>query len=253
MAFATVQFFSRSLQKATSANVVFPDDPDVPRPWGVFYLLHGMSDDHSIWMRRSSIERYAQGLPMVVVMPDGGRGWYVNSAGVGAHEDDLLVDTVGMIERTFPVRAERSGRAIGGLSMGGYGAVKIALKYPDRFASATSHSGAMAAAREPEIPRQFSPEYDRVFSPDSAGGDEDPFGLIERIDPSRAPALRLDCGVEDFLIDQNRTFHRHATEHGIAHEYQEYEGGHDWAYWDAHVREAVAFHARHLGLAQDGG
>ena len=80
MAFATINYFSRSLQKASSFNVVFPDDPAIRRPWAVFYLLHGLSDDHTIWMRRTSIERYVEGLPLVVVMPDGGRGWYTNAA-----------------------------------------------------------------------------------------------------------------------------------------------------------------------------
>ena len=72
MACATIQYFSRSLVKASSVNVVFPDDPEAPRPWSAFYLLHGLSDDHTIWSRRTSIERYAAGLPLVVVMPDGG-------------------------------------------------------------------------------------------------------------------------------------------------------------------------------------
>ena len=79
MAFATINYFSHSLKKASSFNVVFPDDPTTPRPWSVFYLLHGLSDDHTIWMRRTSIERYVAGLPLVVVMPDGGRGWYTNA------------------------------------------------------------------------------------------------------------------------------------------------------------------------------
>ena len=83
MAFATINYFSRSLKKASSFNIVFPDDPAISRPWAVFYLLHGLSDDHTSWMRRSSIERYVEGLPPVVVMPDGGRGWFTNAVGAG--------------------------------------------------------------------------------------------------------------------------------------------------------------------------
>src|SRR6516162_1868606 len=144
MAFATINYHSRSLQKASSLNVVFPDDPTIPRPWSVYYLLHGLSDDHTIWMRRTSIERYVAGLPLVVVMPDGGRGWYTNAVSPGglAYEDDLIKDVIGLIDQTFPVKAERSGRAIGGLSMGGYGAVKLGLKHHERFVSVNSHSGA---------------------------------------------------------------------------------------------------------------
>ena len=77
-----------------------------------------------------------------MVMPDGGRGWYTNAVIGYAYEDDLIKDVAGLIDRTFPVKAERSGRAIGGLSMGGYGAVKIGLKHHEMFASVNSHSGA---------------------------------------------------------------------------------------------------------------
>ena len=108
MAFATINYHSQSLQKASSFNIVFPgDDAAVPRPWAVFYLLHGLSDDHTIWMRRTSIERYVAGLPLVVVMPDGGRGWYTNHAGPPhyKYEDDLVKDVVGFVDRNFPVKA----------------------------------------------------------------------------------------------------------------------------------------------------
>src|SRR5262249_24953057 len=141
MAFATIHYFSRSLQKASAFNIVFPEGPDITRPWAVYYLLHGLSDDHTIWTRRTSIERYVEGLPIAVVMLDGRRGFFANAVEGYAHEDGLLMDVVGLVERAFPARAERSGRAIGGLSMGGYGAVKLGLKHPGVFASVTSHSG----------------------------------------------------------------------------------------------------------------
>lgn len=248
MAFAQINYHSHSLQKASSFNIVFPDDPGIPRPWSVFYLLHGLSDDHTIWMRRTSVERYAAGLPLAVVMPDGGRGWYTNAKEGYAHEDDLIKDVVGLVDRTFPVKAERAGRAIGGLSMGGYGAVKLGLKHPAMFASVNSHSGAVGFLRDPERARQLSPEFPRIFGDEPAGGPEDPFAIVETLDHGVLPALRLDCGTADFLLDQNRAFHAHLEKMNVPHEYQEFPGGHDWAYWDEHVREALAFHARNLGL-----
>ncbi len=250
MALATINYFSRSLGKASSFLVIFPDEPEIPRPWGVYYLLHGLSDDHTIWMRRTSIERYVAGLPLVVVMPDGGRGWYTNAVEGYAHEDDLIQDVIGLVERTFPVRAERPGRAIGGLSMGGYGAVKIALKHHEMFASANSHSGALGFPRlDPETARERSPDCVRIFGTSPRGDSEDPFAIVERIDHGRVPALRIDCGIDDFLIDQNREFHKHLESRHIPHEYREFPGGHDWAYWDLHVREAVAFHVKNLDLS----
>ena len=248
MAFATINYFSRSLQKASSVNVVFPDDPNIPRPWSVFYLLHGLSDDHTIWMRRTSVERYAAGMPLVVVMPDGGRGWYSNALEGYAYEDDLIKDVVGLIDRTFPVKAERAGRAIGGLSMGGYGAIKNGLKHHDMFASVNSHSGALGTIRADPETKDLSPEFERVFGKAPKEGPEDPFAIVERIDHGRVPALRVDCGTEDFLLDQNRAFHEHLETLHIPHEYQEYPGGHDWSYWDRHVQEAIAFHAKNLNL-----
>jgi S-formylglutathione hydrolase FrmB len=251
MALATINYFSRSLGKASSFLVVFPDEPEVPRPWGVYYLLHGLSDDHTTWMRRTSIERYVAGMPLVVVMPDGGRGWYTNAVEGYAHEDDLIRDVIGLVERTFPVRAERPGRAIGGLSMGGYGAVKIALKHHELFASANSHSGALGFPRlDPETARERSPDYVRIFGESPRGSPEDPFAIVERIEHGRVPALRIDCGTDDFLIDQNREFHKHLESRHIRHEYREFPGGHDWAYWDLHVREAVAFHLKNLDLSR---
>lgn len=249
MAFATINYFSRSLQKASSFNVIFPDDPAVPRPWGVFYLLHGLSDDHTIWMRRTSLERYVEGRSLVVVMPDGGRGWYTNAVGPGyRYEDDLMQDVMGVVDRTFPVRAERTGRAIGGLSMGGFGAIKLALKHHEAFVSATSHSGALEMVRDSAEGQRLSPEFATIFGARPAGGAEDPFGLVERIDHGRIPWLRLDCGTDDFLLEQNRAFHRHLGSLHVPHEYEEFPGGHDWAYWDRHVQEAIAFHTRHLRL-----
>jgi S-formylglutathione hydrolase FrmB len=248
MALSTIHYFSRSLQKASAFNVIFPEDPDTPRPWATFYLLHGLSDDHTIWGRRTSLERYVAGLPLVVVMPDGGRGWYTNAREGYAHEDDLMKDILGLVERTFPVKAERSGRAIGGLSMGGYGAVKLGLKHHESFASVNSHSGAVGFLRDPERARGLSPEFRRIFGDDPSGGPEDPFAIVGSIDHGRIPAMRLDCGTDDFLLDQNRAFHGRLDELRIPHEYEEFPGGHDWAYWDEHVRQAIAFHKKNLGL-----
>jgi S-formylglutathione hydrolase FrmB len=109
MAFATVNYYSHSLSKASTFNVVFPDSPDARRPWSVLYLLHGLSDDYSTWVRRSCIERYVLGYPLMVVMPDGGRGWYTNALDGDAYEDDLLNDVIGLVDQAS--RSRPSGRA----------------------------------------------------------------------------------------------------------------------------------------------
>jgi S-formylglutathione hydrolase FrmB len=252
MAFATINYFSRSLVKASSFNIVFPDDPAVSRPWSVFYLLHGLSDDHTIWQRRTSIERYVEGLPLVVVMPDGGRGFYTDAQVGFAYESDLIKDVIGLVERTFPVRADRGGRAIGGLSMGGYGAVKLGLKHHEMFASVNSHSGALAILQQDWAKtdgiKDIAGELERIYGKTYKDGPEDPFGILNRIDHGRVPALRIDCGKGDFLLEQNRAFHKHLESLHISHEYEEFVGVHNWEYWDLHVQDAIAFHVRNLQL-----
>ncbi len=88
----------------------------------------------------------------------------------------------------------------------------------------------------------------RIFGPDRVGGWNDLFALAEKLDRQMMPALRIDCGVDDALLEHNRQFHAHLERLGIPHEYQEFPGGHDWSYWDLHIREALAFHLRVLGL-----
>jgi putative tributyrin esterase len=251
MACARIEYYSQSLCKASTMNVLFPDDPKISPPWSVFYLLHGLFDNETTWTRRTSIERYVEGLPLMVVMPDGGRGWFTNALNPETcrYEDDLIKDVVGLIDRTFPVKAERAGRAIGGLSMGGYGAVKLALKYPDMFASVTSHSGVLAYPRKDRAEAaELSPEFLSIFGENAKDGPEDPFALVAGLKPKRVPAMRLDCGEEDVFLEDNREFHKLLDSLSITHEFEEFEGGHDWAYWDTHVQEAVAFHARTLKL-----
>ena len=248
MAFLEVNYYSHSLEHASTFYALLPDAPEAERPWATYYLLHGLSDDHTTWMRRSPIERYTLGMPLAVIMPDGGRGWFTNAKDGDAYEDDLLKDVMGFVENNFPVKRERSARAIGGLSMGGYGAVKIALKYPELFASVNSHSGVLGLHRHPFESKRLTREYTRIFGKSGKGTDEDPFTLAEKVDREKLPAMLIDCGDEDPFLLQNKSFHKHLEDLEIRHEYREHPGSHDWHYWDRHLREALEFHARNLML-----
>lgn len=251
MALCELKYFSRSLEKQTAATILLPES-DQTGPFAVFYLLHGLSDDHTIWQRRTSIERYVSGLPLLVVMPDGGRGFYTDAKEGMAWESTLIRDLIPFVDARFQTIPKREKRCIGGLSMGGYGATKLALKYPDMFCSAVSHSGALNFARrleQGEKDTAWYREWARVFGPKPVGGEDDLFALASRLKPKQRPALRIDCGTEDFLIQENRDFHAHLEKIDYPHEYAEFPGAHDWAYWDIHVQEAIAFHTRYLGLA----
>ncbi|MBV9865406.1 MAG: hypothetical protein JO316_08660 [Abitibacteriaceae bacterium] len=249
MAFCELHYFSKALGMQTAANVILPEG-DSKGPFAVFYLLHGLSDDHTIWLRRTSIDRYVQGLPLMVVMPNGGRGFYTDAAQGFAYEKSMIEDLVGYIDGMFNTKAERSGRCIGGLSMGGYGAVRLALRRPDMFCSANSHSGAMNFGHEKRdsTSDELINEFRRVLGENHVGGKDDLYTLAEQIERSQLPALRIDCGTEDFLLNSNREFHAYLDKIGLPHEYAEFSGAHEWSYWDVHVQEALRFHTKNLGL-----
>jgi putative tributyrin esterase len=245
MAFCQLHYYSKALSMQSSAWAILPDGPG---PFSVLYLLHGLSDDHTIWCRRTSLERYAEGYPsLMIVMPAGGRSFYCDAVKGPAYETAIVRDLISTIDRTFQTRATRKGRAIGGLSMGGYGAIKLALQHPDLFVSAHSHSGAFHLAHK----ESALPEVDLILGENTkGGGPNDIFRLAQSLSRKRPklPSLWIDCGTDDFLLDDSRSFHAHLEKLKIAHEYHEFPGHHNWEYWDLHIREALAFHAKNLGL-----
>lgn len=249
--------YNKSLGRMSSCTAITPEGHG-PGPFPVFYLLHGLSDDHTAWTRRTSLERYVAPWPLIVVMPNGERGWYTDAPDQvnAAYESSLIQDLIGWIDGTFQTIASREGRVIGGLSMGGYGAFKLALKYPHLFRAAVSHSGAITFAShsmrniDPSGERGWLREFLPIFGEDSRGGPEDVLALAEKIDRALLPALRFDCGVDDRLIGENRKVHAHLTQLGIAHEYEEFPGAHDWSYWDKHVQSALRFFVGHLNISK---
>jgi len=248
MAFCELRYFSNSLRKATAANIILPEGHG-RGPFPVFYLLHGLSDDHTAWQRRTSIERYVAGLPLIVVMPDGGRGFYTDAKEGAAWESAIVRDLLEYIDAILPTKATREGRCIGGLSMGGYGATKLALKHHHLFCSVNSHSGALMMGHRPLTEDdEFAVEFRRVFGEHPGGGPDDIIALAQKLSPSERPALRIDCGTDDFLLEDNRQVHSALNTMGYTHEYAEFPGAHEWSYWDLHVQEALAFHARNLGI-----
>jgi putative tributyrin esterase len=250
MALAHVHVFSKTLGKQVAMEVILPDEGKGPFP--TLYLLHGLSDDHTIWPRRTRIEVYVTGQPIIVVMPDGYRGFYTDAEEGAPHGKYIGEEVPGIIERLFPAKPARSARAISGLSMGGYGALRAALTYPDRFCSAHSHSGALLAGTQRwDLPQERlnNLEWQRVFGKRPAGGKHDLLALAKAAAAKRKlPALRIDCGTEDFLLPDNRTFHTKLESLRIPHQYEEFPGEHNWDYWDTHIPSALAFHAHHLGI-----
>lgn len=239
MTVANIRFFSDALGKWTRYNVILPGEGKGPFP--VLFQLHGLTDDCDAWIERSNLVRYVADMPLIVVLPDGGTHIYSNWRGSGRlgkanYEDLIIEDMSNHLRRHFHVTG--GPWAIGGLSMGGYGALKLGLKHPDRFASIYAHSS-KTDWRNTELDLSLLEEPQDIHLLVHAQ-------RINELD--RKPVLSFDCGVEDELLEENRWFHSELERLGLEHRYAEFEGGHEWDYWDLHVREALVQHARVLGL-----
>lgn len=246
MALFQTGFRSSALQKQTSFNAIFPEEGfcgDTPYP--VVYLLHGLSDDHSIWLRRSNIERYASEYGFAVIMPDGGRSFYTDMKHGDAYFTAIAEELPRFVERMFPVSRKREDTFIAGLSMGGYGALKIALRYPERFAAA----GIMSAVTD--IVDKFSNEvFDLHMWQDIFGSPEetirdgnDLFTLAEKVSRlAEPPAVIQFCGTEDFLLKDNRKLNSALESlNWRNYLYSETPGTHCWPYWDKHIQDILKF------------
>ena len=242
MSFLDFHYFSDALSKQTAAYVLVPETGEGPFP--VLYLLHGLSGDHTIWLRRTRIERYVAELGIIVVMPDGGRSFYTDAIEGYAYGKAVGEELVARVDRTFPTQANRDGRVVAGLSMGGYGAVRLALAYPQTFRAAHSLSGALAFGSHLFTPDDddFGREFRRVIGMSPGGSEHDLFTLATKCHAEGTlPDLRFDCGTEDFLLPGNRAFAQHLVEQKIPHQYEEFPGDHTWDYWDEHIQDALTF------------
>lgn len=242
MALLHTHFFSEVLGLQCTMDVLLPQKPSRPA-LPVLWLLHGLSDDHSIWQRRTSIERYADGLDLAVLMPNVHRSFYTDMRH-GLPYERFIADELPVIARhLFHLTARREETFVAGLSMGGYGAFKLALKYPGRYAAAASLSGALDMASRWDRGERIG-EMELVYGGSPAGTPNDLMFLARQLaaDPAQPrPRLFQCCGTEDFLLDDNRAFRDQALGLGLDLVYREAPGNHTWAFWDTHIQQVLAW------------
>jgi len=240
MAWLRVHFHSETLRMPTAMEVLLPQRgagprmTDEPGPYPTLYLLHDLGEDQTAWIRRSSIERYAEGRPLAVVMPAGHRSWYADMAFGRNYTRFLTEELPAFCERMYPLSSAREHRYAAGCGMGGYGAVNAALQAPERFALAASFSGALDAANAAD---RLSPEIAR----DVFGGRGDLFAAAQALAGTNRPRpeIVLWCGSGDSVREANVRFRDLAVTFGLPVEYEENPGAPAWASWDRCVERLI--------------
>lgn len=235
---------SAALGRAMKYRVLLPADyATSQRRYTVLYLLHGLGGDYKDWTTRTNIAEYSRTLPLIIVMPDGENSWYTNAANSPEErfEDYILTDLQADVAAKYRTINSRHGRTIAGLSMGGYGALKMALRRPGAFTVAASFSGAFSATR-PELAKMIPSEADRlrrIYGDDDSASrrQNDLPTLAAAAKPGSVPYIYIDCGIADGLVNVNREVVAALHKSGVAYEYHEVAGAHTWEYWDRRIRE----------------
>ncbi|WP_263732013.1 alpha/beta hydrolase [Cellulomonas sp. SG140] len=247
MARITCNFFSTTLRVSTAITVLLPEpadgqigvtgSPSEAAP-PVLYLLHGLSDDETIWTRHTSIERYVSKLGLAVVMPRAGRSFYQDEAYGSAYWSFLTEELPEMVQRFFRVSERPEDTFVAGLSMGGYGAFRWALTHPGRFGAAASLSGALDVAH-PDQAALWAGEVPQVLAGAPVPAEADLMALLRDADRDALPPLYLACGTEDFLYPSNRRFLALAEELDVPVQTELRPGTHEWGFWDESIQRVL--------------
>lgn len=240
--FATL--YSPSLRGRGDISIFAPPELATSAPVPIVILLHGVYSSHWAWFLKGGAHRVARDLisagelrPMLLVAPSDGLfedgSWYLSHSGLN-FEAWIINDVIEGILRLFPCADRKSPVFLAGLSMGGYGALRLGAKYPSRIRGISGHS-AVTAVEEFSLFLQHPFPLDQIARPEA--------DLLQWIHRNRShlPAFRFDCGTEDPLIEGNRRFHRALQQQQIPHRYVEYPGEHNWHYWQVHIGASLLF------------
>jgi S-formylglutathione hydrolase FrmB len=229
---------SAALARTMTYRVPLPEGyPACDERYHALYLLHGLTGDYMDWSTRTNLAALARPYPLVIVMPDGENAWYTNAADKGPRFEDYIADDlVKDVESKYRVIRSRYGRAIAGLSMGGYGALKIGLKRPGVFAAAGGFSSALGVT-DPKFDDQMTAFKEQLYKMFGPAGSEtraanDILLIAEKAKVEGAPSLYLDCGWSDGLLQESRDLAAVLQKRGFAYDYHEVPGAHTWQYWN---------------------
>ena len=245
MALFQMQVFSEALGLQTTVNVVIPQrnnggeigvtNNSSDTKYKCLYLLHGLSDDHSIWLRRTSIERYAADYGICVVMPCGGRSFYTDMKYGEKYYTYISKELPALMNEFFHVSDKREDNYIAGLSMGGYGALKIALKNPDRFCAA---AGLSSVADIAGVVGTFRKELIPVFGETLEIPDSENLLELAKMQNTNSlkPRIYMGVGTEDFLYEGNAKLRDLFNTLDYDYTYRESPGVHCWEFWDEYIQ-----------------
>lgn len=252
MALIHLSLYSDTLMMDSSVTIIFPQNCDrvldenkplFKPPYKVLYLLHGLKQNETSWSRMSSIERYVSQLPLVVVMPSVHRSFYTDQERGFPYFTYVADELPALMKEMFNISSRREDTFVAGLSMGGYGAFKLALSRPEQYGYAASLSGAVDLvglrsqfddpATEAELENTFG-DLDRV---EDSG--HDLFALAKELGAIK-PGLFISCGTEDYLYEGNIRF-RDTFSESLSITYHEEEGAHTWDYWDRNIQRVLSW------------
>lgn len=253
MALLQVDFYSNVIGMCMQMDVILPQKVDKSLEANIksgndkyptLYLLHGMGGNNTSWIRRSSIERYVDEMGIAVVMPTTHLGWYTDMYHGHKFWTFISGELPAICHEFFPRMSEkREDNFVAGLSMGGYGAFKLALGCSERFCGAASLSGALDSSDLGNIDTSTVDFFENVFGPldKVKGSDNDLFALATKLKESGKPLPKLYmwCGTEDFLYNGNRTMKEHLEKLGFDLTYEESAGDHQWKYWDEKIQDVL--------------
>jgi S-formylglutathione hydrolase FrmB len=244
MALLETRFDSRILDLSLGVNVILPEHPQAwTTPPAVLYLLHGLSDDHTTWCRRTSIERYAADYNLAVVMPDAYKSFYCDMAHGSDYWTFLCEELPLLIHRWLNVSDDPQTTFVAGMSMGGYGAMKLALGNPGKYAAAASIFGALdiAAHIHDEWHASRRRSFEAVFGDLAAipGSVHDLIAHLKALDCIPETEFLVCVGRDDYLYQDSVTFRDIALAKGLRLTYEESASGHAWGFADLHIQHVL--------------